>query len=149
VPERSAVPGFEEPRKRSRNLVVPDRRVIPHLEHEEPVLARRMDSKFTRVGDSGLESAGSVGTLYLTDRRLIHLTGDPVAESAVELDMVSELSLSGGHLLVTLDPTHGIILDVESPIDFRAQMALAISALRSRAPQDPPGNVFMGSRPRP
>jgi hypothetical protein len=119
--------------RRARSLVAPDRRIKRHLDGGEPLLARRTESLLTRVDDEGLEPTGVPGSVYLTDRRLIHLSGEArVNELAIDLGQVTELSLSGAHLLITVRPHRGFMLDVESPIDFRAQMALAISALRGR-----------------
>ena len=130
----SLVPDHEIPR--ARNLIAPDQHIKPRLESDEPLLARRTESTLTRVGDSGLEPSGLEGSVYLTDRRLVHLTrGSTVHEVTIDLGMVTELSLSGDHLLISCRPNRGFMLDVESPIDFRAQMALAISALRGRWPQ--------------
>jgi hypothetical protein len=131
------MPDYEIPSgRRARNLIAPDRRIKPRLKTDELLLARRTESTMTRVGDAGLDGAGLEGTIYLTDRRLIHLSGDAtVDELTIDLGLVTELSLSGDHLLITCRPNRGFILDVESPIDFRAQMALAISALRGRYPQ--------------
>lgn len=119
--------------RRGRNLIAPDKRIQRRLDGGEPLLARRTESTLIRVSDTGLESDGLPGSVYLTDRRLIHLGDGPmVDEMAIDLDQVTELSLSGAHLLITVRPNRGFMLDLESPIDFRAQMALAISALRGR-----------------
>lgn len=137
VPPYSLMPDYEIPGgRRTRNLIAPDRRIKPRLKTGEPLLARRTESTLTPAGDAGLARAGREGSIYLTDRRLIHLSGDAtVDELTIDLGQVTELSLSGGHLLITCRPNLGFMLDVESPIDFRAQMALAISALRGRWPQ--------------
>jgi hypothetical protein len=127
------LPGDNGAGRRARDLIAPDKRIKRRLDGGEPLLARRTESTLTRVSDSGLESDGLQGSVYLTDRRLIHLGAGPtVDELAIDLGQVTELSLSGVHLLITVRPHRGFMLDVESPIDFRAQMALAISALRGR-----------------
>lgn len=127
--------------RRSRSLVAPDHQIKPHLAADEPLLARRTEATLTQVADErGRERNVARGALYLTDRRLVHFGASSLAndETTVDLLDVTELALSGERLLITLAGPRGLMLDLESPIDFRAQMALAISALRSRRPQSGP-----------
>lgn len=144
---RYVVPDFDVLAGKARNLVTPDRHIILHLAQDEPLLARRIDARLTPIAASGLDSAGVLGSVYLTDRRLLHLSADTRGhEITIELGDVTELSLSGEHLLITLKPARGIILDIESVVDFRAQMALAISARRSRWPASGPPRRYIPSR---
>ena len=129
----SAASNYSPLPERARSLITPDRRIRPHLDGDESLLGRRTESMLTRVDELGLEADGVPGSVYLTDRRLIHLSSDvPTAQMTIDLREVTELSLSGQRLLITFHPTRGVMLDLESPIDFRAQMALAISSLRGR-----------------
>lgn len=121
-------------RRRSRSLVTPDERIKPHLAGDEPLLARRTEATLTQVADvRGRKPNVARGALYLTDRRLILIGASALAndDTSVDLLEVTELAVSGERLLVTLAGARGLMLDIESPIDFRAQMALAISSRRT------------------
>ena len=123
-------------RRRSRSLVTPDGQIKPHLAADEPLLARRTEATLTHVADGqGHQRNVARGALYLTDRRLVHFGASALssAETTVDLLDVTELALSGERLLITLAGQRGFMLDLESPVDFRAQMALAISTRRHSA----------------
>jgi hypothetical protein len=62
----------------------------------------------------------------------VHVGGAPADSTAVDLRDITELSLAGGRLLLTLQGLRGLILEVEAPAQFRAQGAVAMNALRSR-----------------
>lgn len=135
--------------RRSRSLVAPDHQIKPLLAAGEPLLARRTEATLTKVADTrGRDRNIARGPLYLTDRRLVHLGATALAadETTIDLLDVMELALSGERLLITLAGPRGLMLDLESPIDFRAQMALAISSLRGRRPQSGPPTGHSPSR---
>jgi len=125
-------------RRGPANLVAPDRRIKPHLAPGEALLARRTEGALTSVHGAGLLSGGVRVSIYLTSKRLIFFgtEGEPGGDMTVDLRDVTELSLAGQRLLISLghvspERARGLMLDLESSVDFRAQMALAISALRS------------------
>lgn len=127
--------------KRPAAIVEVERRIRPHLESDEPLIARRTEATVMIVVDDGTASVPIHGALYLTDRRLLHLSDGPdTREMRIDLRDVNELSATGERrLLFTLRGVRGLIIDLESPIEFRAQVAMAISALRGRQwePQSP------------
>jgi hypothetical protein len=118
-----------------------ERRIRPRLGADEPLLARRTEAAVMNIAADGVASEAVNGALYLTDRRLLHIGGGlDTSELQIDLRDVKELAMTGERrLLVTLRGVRGLIIDLESPIEFRAQVALAISALRGRqwGPQSP------------
>jgi hypothetical protein len=96
--------------------------------HEE-LLEARSDVQMRVVRNDGAESRPDLGTLYLTDRRLIHLDGKA---ASIELTDIRELSLARHRLLLSLQDATGVILDLRGAGSLRARVATALSALRTR-----------------
>ncbi len=108
-----------------------DARVAHHLLPGERVLEQVSDTTVILVGDGAQTSEPRSGTVFLTDRRVIHVNDEVVL---VELADVLEQTTAGNRLLITLEGARGVMLDLESPNEFRGRLAAAVSALRAQMP---------------
>jgi hypothetical protein len=106
-----------------------DRVIAPYLREREQILVRRSNARLTPVGPGQRPSPPVSGPLFLTDWRLMNI--DDKLHS-IELADITELALSGDQVLVTLRGSHGAILELDSPDEFRSSVADAISASRAR-----------------
>lgn len=117
-------------RNRLRTTPVPaidaDERIAPHLLPGEVVHDLRARAILRAPG--GDEALGYGGTLYLTSRRLVHL-GQVIV--SVQLTDITESSLAGERILLTLRGGEGLTLDVDRPRLLRAEMAAATRQLRA------------------
>jgi hypothetical protein len=126
--EAAAAAGRERYRSGAIEALPPDATVAPLLAADEPLYAVRLSAILnTTTGSSPIPGYG--GTLYLTDRRLLHVGRVVVS---IGLDQVREISLAGERLLVTLDGGEGITLDVDRPRLLRVEIAAAMLAARSK-----------------
>ncbi len=114
-------------RRRGLSEISRDRNVDPHLGADERLLDRRARAALTRIADDAVSSTTVDGAVYLTDRRLLHLDGTP---TSIPLEDIDELAISSERLLITVRASRGVILEVDSPRQFRSKVAAAISALR-------------------
>jgi hypothetical protein len=134
--ERSRLHGCgpgRRPRLREGTELPADPAIAPYLRDGERVLAC-VQVTLTRVSHGRSLPTPVTGVAYLTDSRLFQPDGEACS---IELVDIKELTLSGGHLLLTLRGALGAVLDVESPAEFRALVAAAISARRSGLAQTP------------
>jgi len=99
------------------------------LRADERLLEPHRMASISVVHRNGVRSAAHFGSLYLTDRRLIHLNGHT---STIELSEIAELGIARHRLLLSLKDATGVILDLEHATAFRARVAAALGALRSR-----------------
>ena len=103
--------------------------IAPYLREREQILVRRSNARLTPVSPGQQPSPPVSGPLFLTDRRLMNLEGKL---HSIELADITELAISGDKVLVTLRGSHGAILELDSPDEFRSSIAAAISASRTR-----------------
>ena len=122
-----------EARARYRNngiapmQAVPD--VVAHLHADEELLAMRPTSQLEDCGSRDRDDgATTVGSLYLTSRRILQLGR---ARTSIELRSIDELALAGDRLLLTLRDGRGFALDLPEPRLFRVQVAAALRASRN------------------
>ena len=95
---------------------------VPPLEAGEQVIARRLGARLRTADASGLSADTSDGTLYLTERRLIHAG----AVQSIPLSEIAEITLAGDSLLVSLRDGRGFALEVESAEDLRSAIAVQL-----------------------
>lgn len=126
VDEREAEEAREGFARAPMSALEPDDEILPHLLPAEHVHALRRRAIVREPG--GDRALGYGGTLYLTSERLIHL-GQVVM--TLRLTDVTETSLAGERLLLTLRNGEGIAVDVDRPRLLRAQIAEAERRLKS------------------
>lgn len=102
----------------------PDDVVRTHLESAELVHSLRRSAILGVPGDRGL---GYGGSLYLTSRRLLHI--GQVTMTA-RLKDISEITVAGERLLVTLANDEGLSFTIDRPRLFRAEVAAAMRSSR-------------------
>lgn len=116
-------------RERSASTPLPpmaaDGAIAELLRPREMLHGLRPSAILLSPGDE--RSLGYGGSLYLTSQRLVHLGQVNVS---VELNDIAEVSLGGDRLLVTLRAGEGLVLDLERPRAFRAQMAAILRERR-------------------
>ena len=98
--------------------------VRTHLESGELVHSLRRSAILGVPGDRGL---GYGGSLYLTSRRLLHI--GQVTMTA-RLEDISETTVAGERLLVTLANDEGLSFTIDRPRLFRAEVAAATRGSR-------------------
>lgn len=126
--EAAAAAARERYRSQAIETLPPDATVAPLLATDEPLYAVRPSAILnTATGASPIPGYG--GTLYLTDRRLLHVGRVVVS---IGLDQVREMSLAGDRLLVRLDGGEGITLEVDRPRLLRVEISAAMLAARGR-----------------
>ena len=104
--------------------IEPDDVVRTHLESAELVHSLRRSAILGVPGDRGL---GYGGSLYLTSRRLLHI--GQVTMTA-RLKDISEITVAGERLLVTLTNDEGLSFAIDRPRLFRAEVAAAMRSSR-------------------
>lgn len=105
----------------------PDAPTAALLDRDERLYAKRSNAILnTTTGNSPIPGYG--GTLYLTDRRILHVGRVTVS---IELNEIREISLAGERLLVTFDGGEGISLDLDRPRLLRVEITAVITALRA------------------
>jgi hypothetical protein len=97
------------------------------LEADEQLYAQRSGAILnTTTGSSPLPGYG--GTLYVTDRRILHVGRVVVS---IRLEQVREIALAGERLLITFDGGEGISLDLDRPRLLRVEIAAVMTAARA------------------
>jgi hypothetical protein len=122
--ERQAAAARDRLRDQSLAVLEPDGVVRTHLESGELVHSSRRSAILEPPGGRGL---GYGGSLYLTSRRLLHIGQ---VTMGVRLDDITETSVAGERLLVTLEHAEGLSFDIDRPRVFRAEIAAAVRGLR-------------------
>ena len=132
--EASAADARERFRHEPMPAQQPDDTMRPLLEAGEVVhTARSAAILNTTTGASPLPGYG--GTLYLTNRRLVHVGRVVVS---IDLEQIRELSLAGERLLLTFDGGEGISLDLDRPRLLRVEIAAARAAAKARSSNQRP-----------
>lgn len=104
--------------------IEPDGVARTHLQSGEVVHSLRRSAILGIPGDRGL---GYGGSLYLTSRRLLHI--GQVTMTA-RLEDISETTVAGERLLVTLADDEGLSFTIDRPRLFRAELAAAMRSSR-------------------
>jgi hypothetical protein len=97
------------------------------LEEGEQVVARRTSARLRVVETSGGISEGTDGTLFLTDRRLLH--AGPLR--SVPLADITELTIAGDSVLISLADGRGLLLEASSAADLRTAIAVQMKQAQS------------------
>lgn len=85
----------------------------------------------TAMVERGQDVPPSVGTLYLTSRRLVHVGSEAVEE--IELERISNLAVAlDRRLLIEIADGSDLAIEIEGPRLLRVQVAAARAALRGR-----------------
>jgi hypothetical protein len=114
-------------RREGLPAVAPDEAIAPILQQGERVVAVRPGTIAERHGDDG--SVGVVnGRLYLTTQRLVLLGA---ATTEIPIADITELSLAGDRLLVSVVGGRGLMVDAGSPRLLRTQIAATIRHSRA------------------
>ena len=122
--ERQAASARDRLRDEPLEVVEPDGVVRTHLETGELVHSVRRSAILGAPGGRGL---GYGGSLYLTSRRLLHIGQ---VTMVVQLGDITETSVAGERLLVTLENAEGLSFQIDRPRLFRAEVAAAVRGLR-------------------
>lgn len=105
--------------------IAADGYVRPHLAEGEDALACRPSAILKTPGEE--RALGYGGRLYLTTRRLIHV-GQVTLH--VRLSDITETTVVGERLLVTLRGREGLMFDVDRPRLLRTEISAAMRVLR-------------------
>lgn len=108
--------------------LAPDPRVTPYLATDERLLGAREPAAVRRVDEEMRLVVRHEGSLYITDRRLIHV-GERV--DSIPLAEIDELTMDDDRIFVTLIGARGVTLDISAPNQLRVLIAAAKAALRS------------------
>ncbi|HEX6129372.1 MAG TPA: hypothetical protein VF071_10155 [Candidatus Limnocylindria bacterium] len=85
----------------------------------------------TALVERGQDIPPSVGTLYLTSRRLVHVGSEAVEE--IELERISNLAVAQDRvLLIEVADGSDLAIEVDRPRLLRVQVAAAHAAMRER-----------------
>ena len=124
--ERDAVEARARYRSEGLSRMVPDALVADHLGRDESIVDVRQAALVHRhrVGEHDDAVAGA---LYLTTRRLVLIGQHPLE---LDLQMIDEVALVGGRLLVTLRDATGVSIEAPRPRLLRVQIAAALEATR-------------------
>jgi hypothetical protein len=130
--EQLALRAREQYRESGIPAIAPDELVTPHLERDERLLGTREAAILRRVDveEGGRAVVSERGTLYVTDRRLLHFGSRWEAVPLLDLD---ELAMADDRILVTLVGSRGLTLDVGNPHQLKVLIAAAKAARRLQA----------------
>lgn len=106
----------------------PDAELAAHLVEDEHLLGIRERASLGRIDEALQAAVRDEGSLYVTNRRLLHI-GSQV--TSVPLSEIDELAMADDRILVTVAGARGITLDAPYPRHLRVLIAAAKSAARS------------------
>jgi hypothetical protein len=126
--EEAARVAREQYREAGLPLIDADATISAYLGQGEHVIGWRERATLARVVETGHAPVQEEGSLYITDRRLVHLGQEVMS---IALEDVRELAMADDRILITLAGARGVMLDVPSPRQLRVLIAAARSQLRA------------------
>jgi hypothetical protein len=103
----------------------PDVVVALHLAEGEQLLGVRARASLGRIDEALQAAVRNEGSLYVTNRRLLHIGSEITSVPVSEID---ELAMADDRILVTMAGASGVTLDAPYPHQLRVLIAAIKSA---------------------